>query len=281
MKLRMSWAVMAFLILAGLIAHIFASSSLFADVDAHTQAKLSSTLVSTSETNTHKGETTREQNTYAFMREMQGGEKSAEAIQSEMNLIAGETKPISWSGRYIKGSYKLTQIISHVQNLDNNFELMYTHTLPDKKKSEDTVTNYTGRLLEADENTMNSSIVFSKFIRVKKGIPTFDENTRAQYFFSLKPQLFRSSFSLREPAGTYQMAPVREGAFDPLAILTSANSNFEEIGEYQYEVQAGEARYIVSVTPRITEIETLTIETDIREVNSLITNSFILVYEPQ
>lgn len=214
-----------------------------------------------------------------LMRDFESGERRQESIQAELLAVAGDNPPLRWGQQVLKQPYKLTQILSHTQNLENNFELLMIHTFPDQNQKEDVITHYTGRVLEADEKTIGASIVFSRLLESKNGRLRFDDKSRSQYFFSLKPKILHSNFSLRAPEGTYQIGPVREGSFDPLAILTTESGTFDEVGEYQYEIEAGGTQYIVNVIPRITDIETLTIEVGIREVNSLVTNTFVLVYE--
>jgi hypothetical protein len=211
----------------------------------------------------------------------ESGLRSSEFIQSELSAITGDTPLIRWNRENIKHKYKLSQIYSHVHNLESGFELLFEHTLPDQNLKEDMVTYFTSQVNEADQNNLGASLVISKYVQIEHGRPVFDNNTRSQYFFYLKADELKTSFNLRQPVGTYRLGEAKEDSFNPLAILTTENGTFDEIGDYQYDLTAGGTEYVVTVTPRLTDIETLTIEVEMREVHSLATNSFVLVYEQQ
>ncbi len=280
MIVRMSWTVVFFAVAVSLAARL-SNSALHAETGGLSALRAAKAAVSSDPQKIPASNTTVQ--IYEMAKDFGSGERSSDFIQSQINGATGDSQPILWSALDTKHRYKLTQILTHVHNLENNFELLYTHTLPDRDQQEDTTTQYTNQINEADEKAIFASLVFSKYIepRGKNTQAQFDAKTRAQYFFSLKSDVLKSSFNLREPKGSYELAPAKESSFNPLAILTNADSNFDEIGEYQHEIAVGQALYIVNVTPRHTDHDILTIVVDIRETESLTTTSFVLVYKKE
>lgn len=274
MILRLSWTAIIFIAAISLSAKL-GGSSLFAESN-DSVARTAKAVANTEAANKSQAQ---EDQIFQMARDFESGEKSSESIQSELSAITGDSKPIKWDSKNIQGKFKLSQVLTQVHNLDNNFQLLFTHTLSDQEQKEDTVTHYSSRINEADEKSIGASIVFSRYIEATNGRPQFDSATRSQYFFFLKSDALKNSFNLREPEGAFEITSAKEDSFNPLGILNAEDGNFDEIGEYQYEIQAGETAYIVNVTPRLTDLETLTIEADIREVNSLTTTTFVLVYE--
>ncbi|MCB0349970.1 MAG: hypothetical protein KDD38_02230 [Bdellovibrionales bacterium] len=279
MIVRASWTVIIFILAISLGARLN-NSALHAETGDPSTLRVATAVSSVDK---KQQDQTKEFQISQMAKDFEGGEQDSQFIQSQLNAIAGgaTAETIHWDTKSLKGHYKLTQILTHVHNLENNFELLFTHTLPDQEQQEDTVTHYTNKVNEADEKSISASIVFSRFINSnpKKAKPEFDSKTRAQYFFRLKPNVLKSNFSLRPPSGTFDITPTRDGSFDPLAILTNANGNFDEISEYVHEIAIGPTIYVVNVTPRLTDLETLTIEVNLRESKSLTTTTFLLVYE--
>lgn len=215
-----------------------------------------------------------------IVRNFSSGEKTAEFIQSELDATAGNEPALKWQSGVAHGRYVLTQILTHVQDLESGFELLHSYAFPDDNTKEDEFTHFTNRIYQADEQNIRASMVFSRYLESKKNsAPRFDDSSRAVYSFSLKQDSLRGNFGLRTPIGIHSFEPATAQSFDPLAQLSAMNGAFEEIGEYQYEMPVGSKIYNVTITPRHTDIETLTLEVEIREVDSIVTNTFVLVYE--
>lgn len=276
MTLRLSW-----------LAMVFATAMTFgrpvADVElsgrdgSENQAQVAKALASNTEL--AKSKAKKHLDVFEMIRDFESGERTSEVIQSEIAAVAGETRPIRWNQDSIKKSYQLTQILSHIHVPESRFEILMIHSLADKDHSDDIVTHYTDRINAAEEQSLASSMVISKTIIIENGRPVFDKGSRSQYNFSLVRQKLQNIFKRRDPVGKFTESKPDSNSLDPLAILTNENGNFNEIRDYQQEVILGGARYIVSVIPRITDLETLTVEAQIRDVDSLTSATFILVYE--
>ena len=217
-----------------------------------------------------------------LLKNLHGGQVTNSDIQAQLIKITGEATPLRWDQLRLNKPYKLVFVLTHVQDLDNGFQLLHSHTLAGAMQADDSVTLYNQKINGAEEKTIGGSLVISRLIEPQRGPPTFAPDSQVQYFFGLKPSLIGRPFGLRAPKGEIRFAEARKSSFNPLDILTTARSegNFDEIAEYQYERQIGQSVYIIGVTPRITDMGTLTIAAEIRQAESLLTHEFVLVYEP-
>jgi len=217
--------------------------------------------------------------TFEMLRDFESGERTSDSLQKQISDIAGDTEAVPWAAQLIDHPYRLSMVLSHVQNLDNNFEVLMIHTLSVEGSPEDLVTQYTSRISEADQKNILGSIVVAHQLQKKAGQPHFVPKSKQQYSFALKAQNLSNSFSLRKPDGVVKFTEIPSQSFDPLALLNENSGAYQEIENGLFEVPINGQTYLVSVTPRKTDIDTITIEIEMREKNSLVTETFILVYE--
>lgn len=216
-----------------------------------------------------------------FFRDMAGGLRSPEEIQNDIAQVVGDNDGVEFTRDHINRAYKLTMILTHFKNmLDNPYEILFVHTLADKGFSEDAMTFYSRKLDGVEERNTRTQVSLPRLIEIgDNGQPQFAPASRVQYKFFLEPNNIKRNFDLREPVGAHAMtAESPQPTFDPLSVLSNLDIPFDR-GLYHKELVVGGKIYDVKVTIRPTDIETLTIETRVKELDSLVEQTFVLVYE--
>lgn len=216
----------------------------------------------------------------SLYRQLESGPRTMSEIHAEIATMAGEGQGVEFNKKNIKRAYKLSAILAHYEsNFDDQLNILFVHTLAEGKRPEDTVTLYSRKINGAEEQNIRGELVISKLIEISdKGEPQFTSNSRFNYKFGVEPNTIKRTFDLRAPQGIYKMSLVPENAFDPLALLTSEEAPFD-YGLYQYEMPYQGEIYDVKINVRLTDTETLAIEVNIRQQGSLVSQTFVLVYE--
>jgi hypothetical protein len=211
---------------------------------------------------------------------LQSGPRASSEIQNEIAQMAGDTNGVEFTKKNLNRAYKLAIVMSHYKNmLSDPYEILFIHTLADNGRPEDTVTFYTRKIDGAEERNTRGQLAISRLIEIgDKGEPRFASGSRLNYRFGLEDHPIKRTYDLRVPEGTYQVSDVPEGSFDPLAILKDGENPFD-YGLYHQEISFGDKTYDVQITVRPTELETVTIEVRMQEIKSLVTQTYILVYE--
>ena len=277
----------------GLISAVIMSGALtprFTDDDLLNRSGLSSRALSAAGL-AYASDAKNEENLstkYDPIHELQSGLRDSDEITNEISKIAGPALPFQWnSDHWLKnkiaiGSLKLTSVLSHYQNVENRFEVMFIHNLPSESQHESQVTFFTDRINEADERTISSAILIPNKIEIKQGRPQFSDIDLGRYNFHLASSEAQRSFGLRDPEGAYDFALTTnpKAEINPLSTLNQADGPFDEVGNYQYDQKVGDLNYEVFINPRWqTENHQLTIEVQLHEVDSHIMKTFVLVYQ--
>ena len=210
-------------------------------------------------------------------RGLTSGQRSAEEIQTELTQITSDNPIVRWDPKHIRGNFELTQIITHVENFESQFQVMTWLTLPSPETQEHSVTYFTSKLNDADVQSLKGSFVFAQTIQSDKDKIVFENKKQFFYFASANSLL--NGFHMREPSGEYQIGPLGVNSFDPISLLATESGVFEETGEYQYDISLAGAGYSITLIPRITDIHTLTLEVIVRPEGGSIAHTFVLVYE--
>jgi hypothetical protein len=218
--------------------------------------------------------------TFATLQSFESGQRTSSEIREEITMLAGDQAPVAWGSLKIQEPLRLSAILSHVRNLEENFEILTLHTLSADGRPDDVVTHYTARISEADQKNIHNSLIVAHKLMQKKGTLRFNEKSRQTYNFFLAPQSLAGSFRLQKPQGAFSFSEVQPGAFDPLALLAdNFGQNQEEVEDGTFEVALADRIYLVTMTVRQTELETVTIEIEMRERDAISSQTFILIYE--
>jgi hypothetical protein len=223
----------------------------------------------------------KKQNQPAFeiLQGFESGQRTSSEIREEIAMLAGDTAPIAWGNVKIDQPLRLSAILSHVRNLENNFEILTLHTLSADGRPDDVVTHYTSRISEADQKNIHSALIVAHKLEQKKGIVRFSEKPKQTYNFYLAPQTLAGSFRLQKPQGAFTFSEATANTFDPLALLADNFGQIQEIEDGTFEVSIADQIFLVTMTVRQTDLETVTIEIEMREKDSINSQSFILIYE--
>ena len=155
------------------------------------------------------------------------GFASHKDIQREIKKAAGNSPALAWKNLNFKktfgnGKYALTKILTHVTDITDSVEVLFTDTLPEISEPESVVTEYTSPINIAEEN-MTSSLVIPRLFEGNKGFIKNAAIPDAQvvYNFYLKPDRLIPMSDFRTPEGEYDLSTVTPTAFNPLAWLMS------------------------------------------------------------
>lgn len=216
---------------------------------------------------------------HEFLQRNESGQKSIQDIEEEIGLLTNDGQQVPWKTKGFPRKFELVQVATHWINLNTQQQILNVHVLPHRKLSEHLTTFYSEKIRLADQKLVRSGIILAKHLSVSNGRPAIADKDRTQYYFSLRTDELAGTFGLSAPEGQYRWANPVEGAFDPLAVLVNADSQFEERPEYQFEKNIGPNTFAVTVTPLWTDLETLVFEIRIHELNSLASVTHYLVYE--
>jgi hypothetical protein len=219
------------------------------------------------------------QSSFETLKSFESGQRTSSEIREEMTMLAGDTAPVSWSSVKSAQNLRLSAILSHVRNLENNFEILMLHTLSADGRPDDVVTHYTTRISEADQKNIQNSIIVAHKLVQKRGTVSFSEKSQQTYNFFLAPQKLAGSFRLQKPQGAFSFSDANANTFNPLVLLKDNFGQNQEIQDGTFEVTLADKTYFTTMTVRQTELETITIEIEMREKDAISSQTFILIYE--
>ena len=219
---------------------------------------------------------------YDLFRALESGQRTHDEIQEDLAQLTGTSEPIDWRAadfnRVLADRYRLSTVATHVVNLDSNVETLFVHTLPDATHPEDKLTEYNRRLNEAEEQTVAIKFVVPRLFDGQKAQPDDAPDSQALYQFHMVAQPLERNFGFRSPEGTYDLTTPSAADFNPLGWLAIKKSTKQSELQYFWEYQ--NRHFDVSITPRKTDIETLTFEITVHEIDTLLTTTIVLIYEP-
>jgi hypothetical protein len=283
-KLHLSWTLMAF-VSAVTLGHELAKTHQPLDGDGHDLRVL--TASQTDDSKNH-AQAHKNHGLSQLVEDVESGMRSPDWIQKRLEslsgqeAIVGQESAVDWANLEELGPLQLTRVVHHVQNLDSGFEILSTHILPSLGQAENSTTHFTQRILEADEQSESQvAIVLSRLLEIRNGQPLLEERSLARYMFSFKTDRLRDRFTLRTPEGHLSVDAELKSALHPLALLTQETGTFTEVEDNLFEVPHAGLVYSVMLTPRVHALNSeLNLEIQIRELNSTITNTFVLTYHP-
>jgi hypothetical protein len=209
-----------------------------------------------------------------------GGLRETREIADEFEFIAGDSQAIRLEQVPVSNSYRLTMVATLLVNLDSGLQILSLHSLPNEGLREDVVTYFSQKVDQADEQNIFASLVIPRSLKPFDNHLELQKQELAQYVFRLESDEASSGrFGLRDPFAAPQHRPVDSDAFNPLSDLYSGRLSLDQIPDGQFEKNIGDLTYSVTVTPRLNDLGQIVVEVYVREVNSLVSMSYALVYE--